>query len=477
VKTNPRRKKDLEGECDNATDDISEYSEESFQQDYPSDSDEDNVQVRTSKRRTFKSASFLLRKFYPKEGSKIEEEKPVAEEKPVTENENAKGKHQVHNNKEDHRLEKKDPESEKKESQPAQTGQEKPAAEPADESKGPRNATDSSSSDEDDEDRSSNADSESCSSETPDETSNTKVDEKDERDSPKKKEKRTKAKGKGKETGKPKESETLQRTYREALAPLQFLSSDILDDQAMPYHYRVTAAGDRSPPSTKMMRLVLELGPLKRSLPLTPESSIFLCVDSNRMDVMKALIVGPAGTPYSAGCFEFDVYFSPEYPNVPPNVNLHTTGSGAVRFNPNLYNCGKVCLSLLGTWSGVEGENWNQKSTLLQVLVSIQALIFVSEPYYNEPGYERSKGSPWGDTQSRQYNETIRLGTVRWAMVGALQDTKSVFHEVVRTHFLLRKREVLAQVRQWSAEAKESYSVSELDTQSKALEKELEQLT
>ena len=36
-----------------------------------------------------------------------------------------------------------------------------------------------------------------------------------------------------------------------------------------------------------------------------------------------------------------------------------------VRFNPNLYNCGKVCLSLLGTWSGpgwVPGE-----STILQV--------------------------------------------------------------------------------------------------------------
>jgi len=59
-----------------------------------------------------------------------------------------------------------------------------------------------------------------------------------------------------------------------------------------------------------------------------------------------------------------------------------------VRFNPNLYNCGKVCLSLLGTWSGSAGESWNPKtSSLLQILVSIQSLILVSEPYYNEPGY------------------------------------------------------------------------------------------
>jgi len=49
-------------------------------------------------------------------------------------------------------------------------------------------------------------------------------------------------------------------------------------------------------------------------------------------------------------------------------VNLQTTGQGAVRFNPNLYNCGKVCLSLLGTWRGETGENWDpDTSTLLQV--------------------------------------------------------------------------------------------------------------
>lgn len=33
-----------------------------------------------------------------------------------------------------------------------------------------------------------------------------------------------------------------------------------------------------------------------------------------------------------------------------------------------IYRCGKVCLSLLGTWEGQRGEQWNVKtSTLLQV--------------------------------------------------------------------------------------------------------------
>ncbi len=34
-----------------------------------------------------------------------------------------------------------------------------------------------------------------------------------------------------------------------------------------------------------------------------------------------------------------------------------------MRFNPNLYNCGKVCLSLLGTWSGGKGEGWDMNSS------------------------------------------------------------------------------------------------------------------
>lgn len=57
---------------------------------------------------------------------------------------------------------------------------------------------------------------------------------------------------------------------------------------------------------------------------------------------LQVLITGPADTPYANGCFEFDVYFPQDYPNSPPLVNLETTGGHSVRFNPNLYNDGKV---------------------------------------------------------------------------------------------------------------------------------------
>jgi ubiquitin-protein ligase len=67
---------------------------------------------------------------------------------------------------------------------------------------------------------------------------------------------------------------------------------------------------------------------------------------------MQALIMGSNGTPYGHGAYLFDIHFEDNYPNGPPKVNLTTTGNGQIRFNPNLYACGKVCLSLLGTWRG-----------------------------------------------------------------------------------------------------------------------------
>lgn len=65
----------------------------------------------------------------------------------------------------------------------------------------------------------------------------------------------------------------------------------------------------------------------------------------------------------------FDIFFPDSYPNDPPHVLLRTTGGGTARFNPNLYDTGKVCLSLLGTWSGTHScEKWSaSKSSLLQV--------------------------------------------------------------------------------------------------------------
>ena len=107
--------------------------------------------------------------------------------------------------------------------------------------------------------------------------------------------------------------------------------------------------------------------------------------------------MGAKGTPYAHGAYLFDIFFNENYPQGPPKMNLTTTGAGRIRFNPNLYVCGKVCLSLLGTWRGHASENWDPKiSTLLQILVSTQAIIMSEDVYFNEPGFEGEAGTEEG---------------------------------------------------------------------------------
>ena len=162
--------------------------------------------------------------------------------------------------------------------------------------------------------------------------------------------------------------------------------------------------------------------------------------DKTRPYVMQAIIFPSNNTPYDSGAFQFDIYCPPTYPQTAPHVNIITTGGGQVRFNPNLYNTGKVCLSLLGTWrGGGKSEEWNEKSSLLQVLVSIQALIFVEYPFFNEPGYESQIGTPEGDRNRRVADnggyERLRVWTIQWAMVDQLKNPSKGFEDAIREHF------------------------------------------
>ena len=109
-----------------------------------------------------------------------------------------------------------------------------------------------------------------------------------------------------------------------------------------------------------------------------------------------------------------------------------------------------MCLSLLGTWQGAENEKWNeQTSTLLQVFVSIQALIFVEQPYFNEPSYEQNINNPIGWAESKLYNDNIKPATIQFAMTDMILKPPKGFEEVVKTHFTLKKQEILKQVAKW----------------------------
>jgi len=84
--------------------------------------------------------------------------------------------------------------------------------------------------------------------------------------------------------------------------------------------------------------------------------------------------------------------------------------------------------------------------------VSIQSLILVPNPCFNEPGYERDIGTAKGEAMSEGYNSTIRKATIRWAMIEQLRHPPRGFVEPVKLHFKLRRDFILGQVKRWVAE-------------------------
>ena len=147
------------------------------------------------------------------------------------------------------------------------------------------------------------------------------------------------------------------------------------------------------------------------------------------------------------------------YPESVPKMLFRN--HGGVRFNPNLYNCGKVCLSLLGTWSGKGGEKWNPKtSTLQQLFVSVQSQILIDNPFYNEPGHEVLYNSDAGRETSRQYNNERRYYTLRYAMYDLIANPESYpeFADVIKNHFILKKDYILDLCDKWKAEPNNKFS-------------------
>ncbi len=74
-------------------------------------------------------------------------------------------------------------------------------------------------------------------------------------------------------------------------------------------------------------------------------------------------------------------------------------------------------------------------SCAAQVLVSIQSLIMVPQPYFNEPGYESTMHSENGRKQDREYTANIREQTMHYAIQEQLRSPPRHFEDAVRTHF------------------------------------------
>ena len=159
-------------------------------------------------------------------------------------------------------------------------------------------------------------------------------------------------------------------------------------------------------------------------------------------------IVFSENEPYFGGMFEFHLYFPNNYPGSPPQIHLVTTGGNTVRFNPNLYEGGKVCLSLLGTWSG---EQWNPNiNCMTHVIQAISVMILSDQPVQNEPAYSSSMYFDSEDKQEtseilmvRKYKFQIKFYVLKYALLEHLKNHSSLFYPLFCQIFKTKRETIL----------------------------------
>lgn len=162
------------------------------------------------------------------------------------------------------------------------------------------------------------------------------------------------------------------------------------------------------------MRLLKDVKHIFKN-PLT-ENGIYYIHDDSDMLKGYALIIGPEDTPYFGGNYFFEITYPYDYPHSPPKVKYFTNGDG-VRFNPNLYKCGKVCISLLNTW---RGDQWTSCQSISTVLLTLCTLL-CKDPLLNEPGVHKSHAD------IKPYDEIIQYSNLNVAVCDIITKKPGVY--------------------------------------------------
>jgi ubiquitin-conjugating enzyme E2 Z len=176
-----------------------------------------------------------------------------------------------------------------------------------------------------------------------------------------------------------------------------------------------------------------------RDLILNPlaKDGIFYIHDEDNMLKGYAMIIGPPDSLYEDGFFFFEINIPHNYPFAPPQILYNTQGDN-IRFHPNLYRNGKVCLSILNTW---KGEQWTSCQTLRSVLLTLVTL-FHNKPLLNEPGItERHK-------DFIPYNKIIEYKTFDVAIQRILNQKNLPlkfisFFPFIKKHFFKKYNEIM----------------------------------
>ncbi|KAH6934644.1 hypothetical protein HPB50_026261 [Hyalomma asiaticum] len=147
---------------------------------------------------------------------------------------------------------------------------------------------------------------------------------------------------------------------------------------------------------------------------------VFAEPENDNVTKIHVLILGPVGTPYEGGFFHFVLQCPPDYPSRPPLVRLMTTDSGRVRFNPSIYENGKVCMAVLGT--DTTESTWTRNHSIGDVVAAIRGLLENENPIAEGSAFGVIPAVGTWLNKGIRYNAVLQHETIRVAVCDMVED-------------------------------------------------------
>ena len=163
------------------------------------------------------------------------------------------------------------------------------------------------------------------------------------------------------------------------------------------------------------------------------------------------MIIGPPNTPFENGILFFLIEFPTNYPYSPPKISYFS--NSRYRIHPNLYvgkskdnYFGKVCLSIINTWSGPQ---WTTVMHIGSILLSIQSLL-CENPLHNEPGFENETGE-----RNDNYNRVVMYDTFQNLILShgfRIPEEFNIFKNEIMNHLMEKKDTIKSKIDQLAKE-------------------------
>lgn len=128
-----------------------------------------------------------------------------------------------------------------------------------------------------------------------------------------------------------------------------------------------------------------------------------LIVPKHRADSENAELQSP----YTGGPFLFEITVGDDYPMEPPGVAFQPQ-QHHVRLHPNMYESGKVCLSIINTWGA---KDWAPSMSLLALINTLDER-FGERCLCFEPSRENSTLA-----EMMTFNAAVEMGKLQWVVL------------------------------------------------------------